>query len=65
MAKKKIKEVSPPMEFNPMLSKFEPVLPTRKKSLGFKQKRNWWAFWVVIIMILCLILEFMYLFISS
>lgn len=53
MKKKKTKEFNLPMEFNPMLNKFEPVLPLRKNSLKIemkkKRKRNWWAFWYLVI----------------
>jgi hypothetical protein len=60
--KKKIKQVELPMEFNPMLNKFEPVLPTRKKSLKIERKRNWWAFWYLIISIIILILTLIWAF---
>jgi hypothetical protein len=49
MKNKKTKEISLPMEFNPMLNKFEPVLPLRKNSLKIERKRNWWAFWYLVI----------------
>lgn len=63
MKKKKIKEVDLPMEFNPMIDRFEPVLPLRKKSLNVKRKRNIWAFWYVIIEIIFLILMLIWAFI--
>ncbi|MFA7707518.1 MAG: hypothetical protein WCX73_01080 [Candidatus Pacearchaeota archaeon] len=55
--KKKVikkKEIQFPMEFNPGLKKFEPVLPFRKKSLNMERKRNWWAYVYIITWILLL-----------
>lgn len=54
--KRKIKEFELPMEFNPGLSKFEPKLPLRKKQVNVKKKRNLWALWYIIILILILAL---------
>ncbi len=58
---KKLKQINLPMEFNPMLNKFEPVLPVRKGSLKKERKRNWWAFWYIVIsiVILSIILYFL------
>jgi len=51
---KKVKEISLPMKFNPGLSKFEPELPLRKSKTKevVERKRNWWAFWYIVIEIL-------------
>jgi hypothetical protein len=56
MKKRKSKYVDLPMEFNPGLSKFEPELPIRKKQINVKKKRNLWALWYIIILILILAL---------
>ena len=54
---KRIKQINLPMKFNPGLSKFEPELPVRKakgrlKENKLKTKRNWWAFWYIILLII-------------
>lgn len=55
---KKIKEISLPMKFNLGLQKFEPELPLRKGKINktVKRKRNWWAFWFIVIYLLILAL---------
>lgn len=57
---KKIKQINLPMKFNPGLSKFEPELPVRKTKNRLKAKRNWWAFWCIIILITILAIEILY-----
>jgi len=53
--KKKIKLINPKMKFNLLLNKFEPELPLRKNNKIIKRKRNWWAYWCVIIEIIILV----------
>jgi hypothetical protein len=65
--KKKIREIQLPMRFNPGLSKYEPELPTRKAKSKIREvevvktKRNWWAFWYIVISLLIFIIEGLYL----
>lgn len=49
--KKKLKEIKLPMKFNPGLDKFEPELQLRKGKINknVSIKRNYWAFWYIII----------------
>ncbi len=62
--KKKTKYVQPAMKFNPMLAKFEPDLPLRKKSIKLEKRKNNWAFWYIIILLILMGLEFLYIIIS-
>jgi len=62
---KKIKKSELPMEFNPLLNKFEPVLPLRKKSLNIEKDRNWWAFWYLVIITISLILTIILALVST
>jgi hypothetical protein len=59
--KKKVREILLPMKFNPGLNKFEPELPLRKVPPIIKTKRNNWAFWYLIIMLLLMILGYLVL----
>ena len=51
---KKIKSVELPVEFNPGLKKYEPVLPVRKTRKKFKAEFDWK--WIIIILISIVIL---------
>ena len=53
------------MKWNVALGKFEPELPLRKgKSKEFvKRKRNKWAFWFIVILIIFYLLEILFVFI--
>ncbi len=64
---KKLKLKELPMEFNPGLSKYEPVLPLRKgKSQEVvKRKRNKWAFWFIIILLMLYLLEILVVYIVN
>ena len=55
MVKKKIKQIISPMKFNPMTYNFDPELPLIKGRSKIKTKRNWWAFWYIIIALVILI----------
>lgn len=52
MAKKKVKNIELPMDFNPGTMKFEPRLPIRKGKNKEKVNLKW--FWIVIAVILIL-----------
>ena len=59
--KKKIKEIQLPQEYNPLISRYEPVLPLRRnKDVIFERKRNWWAFWYIVISLLIFIIQGLY-----
>jgi len=58
--KNRIKYIQPPMKFNPGLSKFEPDLPPIKNSIKVERKKNYWAFWYIVIFSILLGLEVLY-----
>lgn len=57
---KKHKEIKLPMEWNLMTEKYEPRLPLRKGPKVVEIKRNWWAFWYIIISLIIFGLEILY-----
>jgi uncharacterized integral membrane protein len=45
-----------PTEFNPLINKFEPILPTKKEGPIFKKRKiNWWMLGYLIVSLLMLI----------
>ncbi len=53
MKRKKIKEIELPMEFNPGLKKYEPVLPVRKTRKKLKVEADWrWIIYIIVSVIL-------------
>ena len=68
-SKEEIGEVELPVEFNPGLGKFEPVLPLNdddsKSQVPIERKRNNWAFWFIIIIAGLYVLSFLALIIIN
>lgn len=65
--KNKVKEIHLPMKWNVALDKFEPVLPLRKGNSKevIKRKRNKWAFWFILILIILYLLEILVVYIIN
>ena len=51
--KKKLKEISLPMKYNPGLGKFEPELPLRNTGKKFKLKTNWILIVILLLALIC------------
>jgi len=57
MKQKQKKEIELPMEYNPGLHKYEPILPMKKTKRKLKIEVDWkWVVWTIISVILAIVL---------
>lgn len=57
MTKNKVKTTKLPMEFNPALNKYEPVLPTKNTNKKLNVQIDWgWLIFPLILLILIVII---------